>query len=246
MIKSETMLRLRCATENKENKKMGTNLNKLLAVALLAAVPVAVTAQDMEQATQEALDTLEQMSVEVNNFVGDVRFNERDVASLIDLWDEYADFGEDTDESDDDFDFESMLDDDEYRRWAASHGLDAEDWARKTVRISMMLYREQMLEAASVMPEQMAQQMAMIEDQRDQLGEDMYRQMKQAMEESARYGKAVADNARTLPEPTAAEQAILDKYRAELMMLMESEDEYDEGYDEYYGDEEYYEDDDDQ
>ena len=120
---------------------------------------------------------------------------------------------------------------------SSAHGLDAEDWARKTVRITMMVYREQMLEAAKVMPEQMAQQMAMIEEQREQLGEEMYQQIKQGMEESAQYGKVVAENSRSLPQPTAAEQAVLDKYRAELMMLMESEDE-----DEYYGEDEYYED----
>lgn len=219
-------------------------VRKLLNVALIALVPVAVFAQDVEQAAEEALETLDQMSVEVNNFVGDVRFDESDVKSLIELWEEYTEFEEDDYESDDDFDFESILNDDAYLSWAASHGLEAEDWARKTVRITMMLYREQMLEAARVMPEQMAQQMAMIEGQREQLGEEMYRQMKQGMEESARYGNAIAENARSLPEPTAAEQAILDKYRAELMTLMESDDEGEEYYDEYYEDEEYNENDD--
>jgi hypothetical protein len=179
----------------------------------------------VEEATEEALDTLDRMSVDVNNFVGDVRFNESDVVSLIDLWEEFTEFSENGYESDDEFDFESVLNDDAYLRWAASHGLEAEDWARKTVRITMMIYREQMLEAAKVMPDQMAQQMAMIEEQREQLGEDMYQQIKQGMEESARYGKAVKENARSLPKPTAAEQAILDKYQAELMMLMESDDE---------------------
>ncbi len=219
-------------------------VRKLLNVALIALVPVAVFAQDVEQAAEEALESLDQMSVEVNNFVGDVRFDESDVKSLIELWEEYTEFEEDDYESDDDFDFESVLDDDAYLSWAASHGLEAEDWARKTVRITMMLYREQMLEAARVMPEQMAQQMAMIEGQREQLGEEMYQQMKQGMEESARYGNAIAENARSLPEPTAAEQAILDKYRAELMTLMESDDEGEEYYDEYYEDEEYNENDD--
>jgi hypothetical protein len=219
-------------------------VRKLLNVALIALVPVAVFAQDVEQAAEEALESLDQMSVEVNNFVGDVRFDESDVKSLIELWEEYTEFEEDDYESDDDFDFESVLNDDAYLSWAASHGLEAEDWARKTVRITMMLYREQMLEAARVMPEQMAQQMAMIEGQREQLGEEMYQQMKQGMEESARYGNAIAENARSLPEPTAAEQAILDKYRAELMTLMESDDEGEEYYDEYYEDEEYNENDD--
>ncbi len=224
--------------DRKENKKMMENVRKLLAVALIAAAPIAVFAQDAEQATNEALDKLDKMSVGVNSFVGDVRFNESDVKNLIDLWEEYSEIGEDEYEYEEDIDFESILNDDRYLQWAESHSLDADDWARKTVRITMMLYREQMLEAAKVMPEQMAQQMAMIEEQREQLGEEMYRQIKQGMEESAQYGEAIAENALSLPQPTAAEQAILDKYRTELMMLMESDDE-----DEYYEDDEYYEED---
>ena len=218
---------------------MAKKLRKMLAVVLIAAAPIALFAQDMEQVTEEALDKLDQMSVEVNDFVGDVRFNERDVTRLIDLWDEYSEIGEDEFESEDDIDFESLLNDDRYLQWAASHSLDAEDWARKTVRITMMLYREQMLEAAKVMPQQMAQQIAMIEEQREQLGEEMYRQIKQGMAESAKYSEAIEANARSLPQPTAAEQAILDEYRVELMALMESDDEYE---DEYYGDDEYYDD----
>jgi hypothetical protein len=234
------------AKDRKENKKMAEKLSKLLAVALIAAAPIAVFAQDAEQATKEALDKLDQMSAEVNRFVGEVRFSESDVKSLIDLWEEYSEFGEDDYESEEDIDFESILNDDRYIQWAESHSLDVDDWARKTVRITMMLYREQMLEAAKVMPDQMAQQMAMIEEQREQLGEEMYQQIKQGMEESAQYSKAIAENARSLPQPTAAEQAILDKYRTELMMLMESDDEDEDEYygdDEYYEDEEYYEDD---
>jgi hypothetical protein len=228
------------AAKRKENKKMMT-ARKLFGVVLIALAPIAVFAQDVEQATEEALDTLDQMSVEVNKFVGDVRFDESDVRSLIDLWEEYTEFAEDDYESDEGMDFESVLDDDTYLRWAASHGLEAEDWARKTVRITMMVYREQMLEAAKVMPEQMAQQMAMLEEQREQLGEEMYQQIKQGMEESAKYGKAIEENARSLPKPTADEQVILDKYRAELMALMESDDD-EEYYDEYYEDDESYED----
>ena len=212
---------------------------KFLSVLVIAFAPIAVFAQDVEQATEEALDTLDEISAEVNSFVGDVRFSESDVMSLIDLWDEYTEFGEDGYESDDEFDFASLLDDDSYRVWAASHDLEAEDWARKSVRITMMLYREQMLEAAKMMPEQMAQQMVMIEEQREQLGEEMYQQIKQGMDESAKYGKAIEENARSLPKPTAAEQAILDKYRAELMMLMESDEQDEEYYDEYYEDDEY-------
>lgn len=222
---------------------MAEKIRISLAVVLIAAAPIAMFAQDVEQATKEALDELEQMSVEVNSFVGDVRFDESDVQRLIDLWEEYSEIGEDEYESEEDIDFGSILNDDRYIQWAESHGLDAEDWARKTVRITMMLYREQMLEAAEAMPEQMAQQIAMLEEQREQLGEEMYQQIKQGMEESARYGNAIAENARSLPQPTAAEQAILDDYRAELTVLMESDDEDEYYEDEYYEDDEYYEED---
>jgi uncharacterized protein (DUF302 family) len=223
---------------------MVENVRILLAVVLVAIAPITMFAQDAEQATKEALDKLEQMSVEVNSFVGDVRFDESDVNSLIDLWEEYSEIGEDEYETEEGIEFESILNDDRYLQWAESHNLDADDWARNTVRITMMIYREQMLEAAKIMPEQMAQQMAMIEEQREQFGEEMYQQIKQGMEESAQYSKAIAENARSLPEPTAAEQAILDQYRAELMMLMESDEEDDYyGDDEYYEDEEYYEED---
>lgn len=217
---------------------MTLTFRKLLGLALVVVAPIAAFAQDVGEATEEALKKLDQMSVEVNNFVGDVRFDENDVRSLIDLWDEYSEIGEDEfDPENEDIDFAELLENDTYLGWAGSQGLNAEDWARKTVRITMMLYREQMLEAAKVMPQQMAEQMAMIEDQRDQLGEEMYQQIKMGMEESAKYADAIDANARSLPKPTATEQAILDKYRGELMTLMESDDEDDEYYDdEYEGD----------
>ena len=88
---------------------MAENVRKLLALALIAVAPIAVFAQDAEQATEEALDKLDQMSVEVNSFVGDVRFNESDVKSLIDLWEEYSEIGENEYESEEEFDFESIL-----------------------------------------------------------------------------------------------------------------------------------------
>ena len=219
---------------------MTVTLRNLLGIALVVVAPIVAFAQDVEEATEEALEKLDQMSVEVNNFVGDVRFDEGDVRNLIDLWDKYSEIGEDEFDPDDEgIDFAELLQNDTYLGWAASHGLNAEDWARKTVRITMMIYREQMLEVAKVMPQQMAEQMAMIEDQRAQLGVEMYQQIKKGMEESAKYSEAIAANARSLPKPTAAEQAILAKYRGELMMLMESDDEDDE----YYDDEEFYDDD---
>jgi hypothetical protein len=58
---------------------------------------------------------------------------------IIGPWDEYPEIGEEEFEAEEDIDFESILEDDRYLQWAESHGLDAEDWARKTVHIAMMV-----------------------------------------------------------------------------------------------------------
>jgi len=84
--------------------------------------------------------------------------------------------------------------------------------------------------------------MEMIEQQRAQLGEEAYQQMKQAMELSAAMSKYMEDAVRKMPEATAAEEAVLDKYRDELMALMMSDDDEDGyGYEEEYDEDEEWE-----
>lgn len=221
---------------------MAIVIRKLRSLALVALAPVAVFAQDESAAMEEAIAALDQTVAEVSEFAGEVRFDEGDVRSLIDLWDEFSAF-EAAEDDEDTIEFDAILGDSEYRSWAASHGLDASDWLRKTVRITMTLYREQLLAAAAMMPEQMAQQLEMVEQQREQLGEEMYQQIRQGMEATAEYTKAMMESAGHLPEPTTAEKAILEEYRDELMVLMEPGDE--EEYGDYgeYEDDEGYEDD---
>lgn len=220
---------------------MKTRMWWMCTVALVfvgAVWPWAVQSQDDDLA--ETIRKFEAMVVEVNDFVGDARFNDTDVVSLIELWDEYSEFGQMEEDDDDDeiLDFDEILADPQYRQWAVSHGLNAEDWLRKTVRITMTLYREQMLQGAAEAPQQIEQQLVMIEQQREQLDEEMYQQMKQMMEASAAMSKKMAATASELPEATASEMAALESHRDQLMMLMASDDEYDE-----YGFEEDYEED---
>lgn len=215
-----------------------------LAVVFGCAVwPRAVQAQ--EEGLEESNKKFEAMVAEVNDFVGDVRFDEADVVSLIELWDEYNEFGDAIEDDDEEMvDFDEIVADPEYRRWAASHGLDAKDWLQKTIRITMTMYREQLLQSAEQMEPMMQQQLEMIEQQRGQLGEEIYQQSKKAMEESAAMGKWMAETASELPEATAAEMAAIENHREQLMTLMMSDDEEDEyGYDD--GDYEDYEDDED-
>ncbi len=223
---------------------MKTRMWWMCAVALGVVGAVWTTAAySQEDAVAEAINKLQAMVVEVNDFVGDVRFEEADVVSLIELWDEYNEFGQTVEDDDDEMvDFDEVLADPEYRRWAASHGLDAKDWLQKTVRITMTLYREQVLQSAAQMPQQMQQQLEAIEQQREQLGEEVYQQVKQAMEASAALGEQMVATASELPEATASEKAALDSHRDQLMMLMMSDDEEDEyGYEEDYDEDEEWE-----
>jgi len=216
------------------------NITRIAAAAIITLASGISLAQ-VGDAEAEALAKLEQMTSSVNSFVADVRFDADDVESLIDLWDDFDEVGSAYEDEDDEFvDFETIMASAEYKSWASSHGLDSEDWLRKSTRITMILYREQVLEGAASMPAQMDEQLAMLEQQREQLGEEMYQQIKQSTEESFAYFGKIVELAKELPEPTAAESAVLDSYRSELMALM-SEDEDDDYYEDYedYGDEDY-------
>ena len=220
---------------------MKTRMWWMCAIALvLAGAAWPAAAQSQEVVLAESHKTLEAIVVEVKDFVGDVRFNEADVVSLIELWEEYDEFGQAIEDDDEEtVDFDEILADPEYRQWAASHGLDAKDWLQKTVRITMTMFREQMLQSAVLAPQQIEQQLKTIEQQREQLGEEMYQQMKQMMEASAAMSKKIAETASELPEATASEMVALDSHRDQLMMLMMSDDEEDEyGYEEDYGEDE--------
>ena len=212
-----------------------------VAATFIITLAFGISLAQVGDAEAEALAKLEQMTSSVNSFVADVRFDADDVESLIELWDDFDEVGSAYEDDDDEIvDFGTIMASAEYKSWASSRGLDSEDWLRKTTRITMILYREQMLQGAASVPAQMDQQLAMLEQQREQLGEEMYQQIKQSTEESFAYFGKIVDLAKELPEPTAAESAVLDSYRDELMALM-SEDEDDEYYEDYedYGDEDY-------
>ncbi len=106
----------------------------MISVILLAiGSPSTFADPEMDQAVAEMND----MVIAVNEFAGGVRFDKSDVESLIEHWDEYSEFGNESD--DDDIDFDAILSDSRYRSWAASRSLDADDWLRKTFRITMIL-----------------------------------------------------------------------------------------------------------
>ena len=196
----------------------------IFALFCMLAPPGTLAQSEMDDAIAE----MEAMVSGMSAFIGDIRFKESDVVSLIELWDEFdAIEGLDAEEESEAMDFDAILGDPAYQAFASSHDLDGRDWLRKAMRISMALYREQVLESAARMPQQYEQQMQMIEAQKDQLGEDMYEQMKAAMDEGRVFVDLLVSTAKRLPQPTAAEAELLDTYREQLnLLLMDADDEF--------------------
>ena len=206
-------------------------------ISLFALAPVVASAQSDSERVQEDIEAI---VAEVNEFVADVRFDESDIKKLIELWDEFDEFGEAYDGEDDEIiNFSDMLADPEYRAFASSYGLDPDDWLRKSVRITMVMAREAILEGAAAMPQQMEEQLEMLEQQREQYGEEVYQQMKEAMENSAEMTNAIVEAAKRYPQATADEAKLLEIYREQLTALMSEDDEDEWGYDDEYYDDEY-------
>ena len=70
----------------------------------------AYSARSRPKAAAPVLE-MNDMVIAANDFTGGVRFDKSDVESLIELWDEYSEFGGESDE--DDIDFDAILSDSE-------------------------------------------------------------------------------------------------------------------------------------
>jgi hypothetical protein len=191
-----------------------------------------VVAQTVEQTVEETQERFAAWVADVNEFVGEVRFNEGDLRSLLDNWDDFSEFGEnlekDSEEDSEEMpDFGEILDDEDYRRWASQAGVDPEDWLRKSMRIVATMMRAQVLSNMAIVEAQIPTQMKMIEGQRSQIDEDMYEQLKQAMDNTLATMRNMTETAGRLPEPSAAEKVLLDKYNTELSTAMMGDEDQD-------------------
>jgi hypothetical protein len=191
--------------------------------------------QPISDVVEESRQPVSDWMRAVSEFAGDVHFNEGDVRNVIDHWEDFSSFGgvdEEVGAEDkeggwgNEFPaFDQIVGIAEYRAWAEAINVDPEDWLRKSMRILAMIMGEQILANAAEAEEVLPEQMKMIEAQREQIGEEMYQQMKAAMEASSAMMQETIQAAETLPKPTDDERALLKKYRADLERVMSSEPE---------------------
>lgn len=164
-------------------------------------------------------EQFEEWATSLSEFVKDVRFNEKDVQDFIKQYDEFTALGEEQEAEEEYVDFNSILNNPAYRSWAQSKGFDSETWLKKSMRIIAMMMRTSIEESKSEGQFDMTAQLAEIEKMRGQVGEEMYQQMKQAMEAGAVAMQGLDNSYKKLPVPTDSERILLAKYNDQLMNM---------------------------
>ena len=172
---------------------------------------------DMDQSNRE----FQEWAKSLSEFVKDVRFNEKDIQDFINLWGDFSTFGDNqgSDNEEEYVDFNSILNDSAYRSWAKSKGLDSNDWLKKSMRITAVMMRTPLEENMSGGQFDMKEQLVELEKMREQMGEEIYLQMKQALEAGAAAMQGLDNSYKELPVPTASEKILLVKYNNQLMNM---------------------------
>lgn len=181
--------------------------------------------EDIEQSSAQVRESMEAMG----NFVKDVTFDENDIQNMLTYWEEINSLGDEGksevvyggEEEEEMIDFEELLAYPEYRSWAESKSFDPDTWLKKFMRIQVMMMKDSVAAGSFEGKAQMEAQLAEIESQRAQMGEEVYQQVKQAMEAGAAALDDVGSAYKNLPEPTASEQALIERYREQIMNLQQ-------------------------
>jgi ABC-type Zn uptake system ZnuABC Zn-binding protein ZnuA len=199
--------------------------NVIAFLSLLLLTAGAAAAQTHEESVEASnLQFIESMKA-MADFVKDVNFDEDDIKAMIAHWVEFNALGGegegayDEEEEDEMIDFKEILAYPAYRSWAKSKGFDPDQWMKKFMRIQLMMMKDSITASASEGSAQLEAQLAEIEAQRAQIGEEMYQQIIQAIQLGATTMSNIGTAYDSLPEPTPAEKALLDKYRDQLMSL---------------------------
>lgn len=191
----------------------------LLSLFMLMGVSFAIGQSGQDEIDQSSRQ-FQEWAKNVSEFVKDVRFNEKDVQNLLSQWNDFNAISEEQNTDEEEYvDFNSILNDSAYLSWAKSRGYDSETWLKKSMRITAMIMRVQIEKNMSESQFNMTDQLAELEKMKGQMGEEMYQQMKQAMQAGAAAMQGINDSYKDLPVPTDSEKLLLVKYNNQLMNL---------------------------
>jgi uncharacterized phage infection (PIP) family protein YhgE len=212
-------------------------------LALLLVFAGAVRADEhedegMEGGALEGQRMMEAFLTAAGAFTKDTRLTEADIQKFIALYDSFDQIDEDDDEDllerayrDGKVDLNVILQDENYVRWAREHDVDPKSWLQVSMRLMLFMSRAEALEQMKDGEEQIKEQLAEIESMREQVGEEMYEQMKQALEQGVAMMKRMLALFESLPKPTEEEQKLLDKYKEALAKLGEGDEDEEDDWD---------------
>lgn len=182
--------------------------------------------ESVQETIDQANSQFRQTMGEIGDFVQDVTFNEDDIKSIIkhrgavEAMDNDRESGDFQDSEDQDvMDFDELINDPAYVSWAESEGLNPGLWMKKFMRVQIMLMKDELAANTGNVDTEMAEQLAELEAQREQMGEAMYTQMKQLLTMSAQSMHMLSDSYGNLPDATPAEKQLLLRYRDQLIDL---------------------------
>lgn len=188
-----------------------------------------VSAESLQEEMDQASSQFSQTMGEIGIFIQDVTFNEDDIKSIIKhraaleaMDDSHEPSGDDYEEqggAEEVMDFNELINDAEYVSWAKSEGLEPGLWMKKFMRVQIMMMKDELAANTGNIDVEMAEQMAELESQREQMGEAMYQQMKQLLAMSAQSMNMLGHAYDNLPEATSAEKALLQRYHDQLLDL---------------------------
>ena len=192
----------------------------LLSLFMIMGAPYAI-GQSAHDEVDPSNREFQEWAKTLSEFVKDVRFNEKDMQDFINLWGDFSAFGDNQDSGNEEeyIDFNSILNDSAYRSWTKSKGLDSNEWLKKSMRITAVMMRTQLEENMSGGQFDMKEQLVELEKMKEQMGEEMYLQMKEALEAGAAAMQGLDNSYKELPVPTASEKILLVKYNNQLMNM---------------------------
>lgn len=213
----------------------------LLVMSLLSTTPV--IAQTAADSMEQSVADFEAAMEVVAQFVSEVEFDEGDIETVLEYWKELDDLDVMSADDDEDSpagfakDVRQILASPEYQTWARGHGLEPEDWLRKSMRITMVMVAQELAGQKEMMAAQRDSYAQMVEQSCAQVDEKTCQQMRQSMKQSLAMGEAMMKAAERIPSATAQETALLEKYGSQLQAVMMADDDYGDygsGYEEDY------------
>lgn len=196
-----------------------------IAVAVLLTVWGA-RAQDTATQMRQAAQQFDQWMSIIGEFIRGVEFDEADVRRLIEHWSDFEalDISRGEGIGPDEFraEIERVQTDETYRLWAKSIGADPDTWLRKGMRIQTAVMQDQAATMRAQWEAERTRQAATLEAQCASLGPEACAEMKGVLQAGSELADKMLAAREQLPKPTAAEQALIDKYRLQILSVVGS------------------------